>query len=169
MRPCHCCLLGMVSHQIVYVTMHRQKLKDAACHLKQLDPYTSWSNASEREIKELKKGVSCKLLRSRAPKHLWDDSLELEVYIRYNSAHELYKLDGKFPKTVMSGETSDISHFCELEWFKWVMFQDETVPFPDDVLKLGHYIGPSIDIDSVMTKKFLQRKDRCSTDQHRDN
>ena len=25
-----------------------QKLKDAACHLKQLEPYTPWSNAAER-------------------------------------------------------------------------------------------------------------------------
>ena len=32
-----------------------QKLKGAACHLKHLDPYTLWSNAAEREIKELKK------------------------------------------------------------------------------------------------------------------
>ena len=46
-------------------------------------------NASEREIKELKTGVSHKLLWSRAPKHLWDGSLELEAYIRSNSAHEI--------------------------------------------------------------------------------
>ena len=26
-----------------------QKLKDAACQLKQLEPYTPWSNAAERE------------------------------------------------------------------------------------------------------------------------
>ena len=33
--------------------------------------------AAEREIKELKIGVSCKLLQSRAPKCLWDECLEL--------------------------------------------------------------------------------------------
>ena len=49
----------------------------------------------------------------------------------------------------------DISQFCELEWFKWVMFQDETAPFPDDVLKLGHYLGPSIDVGPAMTAKIL--------------
>ena len=66
-----------------------QKLKDAAYHLKQLEPYTSWSNAAEREreIKELKKGAGHKLLRSRAPKLLWDDCLELEAYVRSNTAH----------------------------------------------------------------------------------
>ena len=58
-----------------------QMLKEAACHLKQLDPYTPWSNAANREIKELNKGAGHKLLRSRAPKHLWDDCLELEAYI----------------------------------------------------------------------------------------
>ena len=33
-----------------------QKLKDTACHLKQLDPLTPWSNTAEKEIKELEKG-----------------------------------------------------------------------------------------------------------------
>ena len=33
-----------------------QKLNNAACHLKQLEPYPPWSNAAEKETKELKKG-----------------------------------------------------------------------------------------------------------------
>ena len=45
------------------------KFKDVACHLKQLEDYTPWSTATEREINDLKKGVGHKLLRSRAPKH----------------------------------------------------------------------------------------------------
>ena len=60
-----------------------QKLKDAACYLKQLGSYSPWSNAG------------CKLLRSRASKHLWDNCLELEAYIRSKTAHEIYQLDGK--------------------------------------------------------------------------
>ena len=68
----------------------------------------------EREIKELKKGAGHKLLRSRAPKYLWDDCLELESFIRSNAAHEIYKIDREVSKTVMSGETLDISQFCEL-------------------------------------------------------
>ena len=86
--------------------------------MKQLEPHTSWSNAAEREIKEFKKGASHKLLWFRAPKHLWDDCLELEAYMRSNTAHEIYKLDGEVPKTVLSDETSDISQFCKLEGFK---------------------------------------------------
>ena len=38
-----------------------QKLKEAECHLKQLEPYTPWSNAVEKEIKKLKKGAHQKL------------------------------------------------------------------------------------------------------------
>ena len=70
-----------------------QKLKEAACHLKQLEPYTPQSNAAERENKQLKKGAGCKLLRSRAPMCLWDNCLELEAFIRSNAAHEIYKQD----------------------------------------------------------------------------
>ena len=100
-----------------------QKFNNAACHLKQLEPYTPRSDAAEREIKELEKEAGHNLLRSRAPKHLWDDCLELEAYIRSNTAHEIYKLDREVPKTVMSGETSDISQLSNLEWFKWIIFE----------------------------------------------
>ena len=59
---------------------------------------------------------------------------------------------------MMSSETSDISQFCELEWFEWVMFQDKTALLPGDVLKLGCYLGPSIDIGPAMTTKILTEK-----------
>ena len=49
-----------------------KKLKNSACHLKWLESNTPWSNAEEREIKELKKGAGHKLLQSRAPKCLLD-------------------------------------------------------------------------------------------------
>ena len=58
----------------------------------------------------------------------------------------------------MSGVTQDISQFCKLEWFKWIMFCDEIAPFPDDTLKLGCYLGPSIDVDSAITTKVFTEK-----------
>ena len=56
---------------------------------------------------------------------------------------------------MMSGKTSDISQFCELEWFEWVRFQHETAPFPDDVLTLGCYLEMSINISSAMTAMII--------------
>ena len=112
-----------------------QKLKDAACQLNQLEPYTPLSNVAEREMKELKKGAGHKLLQSRAPKYLWYDCLELETYMIMNTAHDIYKLDEEVHKTVLSGQTSDMTQFCKLEYFEWLMFWDETAPFPDYMLK----------------------------------
>ena len=80
--------------EIIQVKFY-QKIKDAAFQLKQLESYTHWSNTAERDIKELKKGASCKLLWSRAPKHSRDDCLELKAYLRSNTAHDIYKLDGR--------------------------------------------------------------------------
>ena len=37
------------------------------------------------------------------------------------------------------------------------MLQDETAIFLDNVLKLGHYLGPSIDVGSAMTMKILTK------------
>ena len=95
-----------------------EKLKDAVCHLKQLEPYTAWSDAAERDIKSLRKGASSKLVWSRVPK-----CLEFEPYIWSNTAQDIYKLDGEVCRTVMSGKTSDNSQLCKLECCKWVMFE----------------------------------------------
>ena len=88
----------MVFHQLLFAKIQgydqNQKLEDAACQLKQLEPNTPWSNVAEREMKELEKGASHKLLLSRAFKHLWQDCMELEVYIRSNTVHNIDTLAG---------------------------------------------------------------------------
>ncbi len=45
-----------------------QKLVDAPCQLKQTEPYSPWQNATEREIKELKKGSGHNILATSAPR-----------------------------------------------------------------------------------------------------
>ena len=49
-----------------------QKLKNAACLMKWLKPYTPRSKAAEREVIELKKGAGHEFLQFRAPKCLWE-------------------------------------------------------------------------------------------------
>ena len=96
-----------------------RKLKEASCHLRQVEQFTPWLNAAKREIKEPKKGSSRKCIKSGIPKRPLDDYLELESYIRSNMAHGIYKLNGEVPDMKMSGETLNISQFCEFEWFEW--------------------------------------------------
>ena len=45
--------------------------------MRQTDPFNPCSNAAEKELKYSKKGLSMRLVKSGAPKRLWDDSLEL--------------------------------------------------------------------------------------------
>ena len=45
-----------------------RKFKEASCHLKQMEPFFSWSNAAKREFKELKKEFGRKLIKFGASK-----------------------------------------------------------------------------------------------------
>ena len=56
----------------------------------------------------------------------------------------------------MSGETSDISQFCEFELYEWIMFRDSVVSFQEDNMVLGRYLVPSIDIGPDMTANILK-------------
>ena len=134
----------------------RKKCREAGVHVKQTEPHTPWSNAAEAAIRELKKGVGRQMVRSGAPKRLWDDCLEREAYIRSLTAHDIYKLNGEVPETLVSGETADISPFAIFGWYEWVMFRDTSVSYPDTPLVLGRDLGPAIDIGPAMTRKILK-------------
>ncbi|KAI2502051.1 Reverse transcriptase (RNA-dependent DNA polymerase) [Fragilaria crotonensis] len=136
--------------------LFRKKCREVSVHVKQTEPHTPWSNAAEAAIRELKKGVGRQMVRSRAPKRLWDDCLEREAYVRSFTAHEIFRLSGQVPETIVSGETADISPLAQFKWYEWVMFRDTSVTYPDDALVLGRDLGPAIDIGPAMTRKILK-------------
>ncbi len=51
----------------------------------------------------------------------------------------------------MSGKTVDITQFCELVWYDWIMYCLGTVDYPDKPLCLGKYWGAAIDEGPAMT------------------
>ena len=133
-----------------------KKMREADCHLRQVESHSQWSNAAEGVIRELKKGAGRKMVRTKCPKRLWDDCLEMESLIRSNTAHDIFELGGETPETIVSGETSDISQLCELAWYQWCMYRDVSVAFPKDKQILGRYVGPSVDIGPAMTAKIIK-------------
>ena len=96
--------------------LFRQKAKEMGVHIKQTEPHSPWQNAAELAIRELKKGAGRKAARAKSPKKLWDHTLELESYIRSNTATVHPELNGQVPETIMSGQTADISPFAVLGW-----------------------------------------------------
>jgi len=96
------------------------------------------------------------MVHAGAPKPFWADAIELEAYVRSNTAHNIFILQGEVPETVMSGETSDISQFCEFAFYDWIMFRDQPVAFPDDNPVLGRFLGPAINVGPTLTAKILK-------------
>ena len=134
----------------------KKKCREASCHIKQTEPYSPWMNAAENGVRELKKASARQMLKKHSPKRLWDDCLELQGYITSNTAANHFGLNGETPETMLSGETADISKFAEYGWYDWVKFRDTNVPYPEDKLVLGRYLGPSTDIGPAMTAKILK-------------
>ena len=76
--------------------------------------------------------------------------------IQSNTCSDVFELGGEVPETMVSGETSDISPFCQHAWYEWIKFRDTGPNFPDDKELLGCYLGPSIDVGPAMTAKILK-------------
>ena len=109
---------------------------------------------------------------------LWDHCLKLETYIRSHTALDKYELQGRVPKTIVSGQTADISLFIELPFYTWLKFWDNLAKYPEPKKQLGCWLGPAIDIDPAMTAKILKSNGQVlymltyhglTDDEHHDN
>lgn len=67
------------------------------------------------------------MVKTGAPKRVWDHCNELEVLIQLHTALDIFALQGQVPKTLMSGQAADTSSICENEWFQWVMYMSPIV------------------------------------------
>ncbi len=138
----------------------RRILKEVNCHLRMTEPYLPWQQAAKGCIHELKRGVSYKLIKTGAPKYLWDHCIELEGLICSLTANDIYATGGEVPETIMEGGTADISQICKFVWCDWVMFCNtvNTIVFPNKRLTLSrYYLGPAIDIRLALTAKILKQ------------
>jgi hypothetical protein len=86
----------------------RRKLKEVNCHLHVTEPYSPWQQAAEGCIRELKQGVSCKMIKTGAPKRLWDHCIEFEGLTHSHTANDIYATGGEVSETITKGGTADI-------------------------------------------------------------
>ena len=93
-------------------------------------------------------------MKTRSPKRLWDDFLELEAYICLNTSNGHADLKGQTPENFFSGETADISEFAEFVWYDWVIYCDTSVAYPGSKPQLGRYCGPAYDIGPSMCARI---------------
>ena len=82
--------------------------------------------------------------------------MELQAFIKSDTAGDSFGLNGETPGAMLTGEIADISDFAEFGWYQWVKFRDTVIPYPEDKLILGRYLGPSTDIGAAMTTKILK-------------
>jgi hypothetical protein len=102
-------------------------------------------------VRELKRGVGRKMMRSGCPKRVWGDCLVREAYVRSNTALDIFGLECQVPESRVKGETVDISTIAEYGWYTWVKFRDTTASFPVPKIHLGRDLGAAIDIGPAMS------------------
>jgi hypothetical protein len=134
----------------------RKKCRDAGAHVHL--PYSPWQDRAKLAIQELKKKTRRSMMKTRCPKWLWDDCLELMADIYSHSVQDNHGLNGQTPQAIITGETPDISRFAEFLFYQWIKWFDQDVAMAEDQEKYGRYLGPSRDVGSIMTSKILNDK-----------
>ena len=94
--------------------------------------------------------------KSDFPARLWDYCAEIQANIRCYTDHDIPTLNGQVPKTVVTGNTADISELVEFIWYPWIYHLDATTSFPLPEEELGKHLGPSKDVGSKMSMWILK-------------
>jgi hypothetical protein len=61
------------------------------------------------------------MIKSQSPRRLWDHCIELASVVQSHMAHDMYKLQGEVPETIMMGQTSEICFIWEFEWYSLIL------------------------------------------------
>jgi hypothetical protein len=70
------------------------------------------------------------------------------------TALNIRELDGQVPNTVLTGDTTDISHITEFDWYEFVWFIDKESKTLE-VKRLGRYCGPSFDVADAICQRVI--------------
>ena len=87
----------------------KEACQNATVQVHQLKYNTPWSNRSEGSVRENKISARRAVKKSAFPARLWYYCAELQAKIRCHAAHDTPTLNGQVPKTVVTGNTADIS------------------------------------------------------------
>ena len=139
----------------------RRKATRAGAHIHPIEAYTPNANIAEDGIRELKRAYRRSMRATNTPACLWDLCLVHTSLIRQHTVSSIRELDGEVPITRLTGDTGDISHFCEFEWYEFVWFS--TPPHTTETMenrRLGKWCGPSINCGDAMSAWILTDKGR---------
>ena len=56
----------------------------------------------------------------------------------------------------LPGSTADICNLCEFIWYQRVLFVDALIDCPNDHWVIGRYLGPAINMVSMLTSNILK-------------
>jgi Reverse transcriptase (RNA-dependent DNA polymerase) len=118
------------------------------------EPYSSWQNRCEDEIREVRKHYSRIMAINRCPEAFWDFGMEYVLRLRQFLVRAA--ADGRSPIETITGETPDTSEFMDFDFFSWVKYRD-THEDRDEPIHLGRWLGISHEVGSPLTYWVLRQ------------
>ena len=133
-------------------------IKDLGIRQTTTEPYSPWQNRAESTIWELKKCVPRTIARTRGHKRLWDYCMQWHAEIRSLTALPNYRLDGRVPHEIVTGNTPNITEYIEFDWEQYVWYYDIGDGIPEEKESLGRWAGVAHRVGQVMCYWILNDK-----------
>jgi hypothetical protein len=111
--------------------------------LRALEECTPWANKAELYFGLLKEAVMKDMKDQDSPMVFRDYCTERRARIHNLAAKSNFKLHGSDPYTLTLGEEENISNLCQLGWYEWCYYREDTAAFPNQQEGLGRVLGPA--------------------------
>mmetsp|Transcript_26699 Transcript_26699/g.37842 ORF Transcript_26699/g.37842 Transcript_26699/m.37842 type:complete len:775 (+) Transcript_26699:4067-6391(+) len=121
----------------------RKFMSDIGTTLRALEEGTPWSNKAELYIGLLKEAVRKDMREANCPLVFWDYCIERQARINNLTVKDTFKMQGRNPQSIITGEEGDISNLCQYGFYDWVYYRDRTATFPFNKEVLGRVLGPT--------------------------
>ena len=99
------------------------------------------------------------MLKKKVPRWLWDYGVKWVCKVMQHTASTSRDLSGQTALEQLTGETPKISEYLDFTFYDWCWYNDNAGL---GEMKLGHWLGISHRVGSLMSYWYLPRKETSS-------
>jgi Reverse transcriptase (RNA-dependent DNA polymerase) len=117
------------------------------------EPYSSWQNRCEGEIREVRKHYTRIMALHQCPDAFWDFAMEYVIKLRQFIVRKA--ANDRPPLETVTGETPDTSEYMDFDFYSWVKYRDAHES-KDSPIHLGRWLGVAHEVGTALTYWILK-------------
>ena len=147
------------TEQVGKRTEFQATVRKHAIDLQVTEPHRHNQSKVESVVQEIRKRWFCIMLKKKVTKQLWDYGIKWLCEVMQRTSSMSGDLSGRTALEQLTGKTPEIPEYLDFTFYYWCWYNDNAGLRET---KLGHWLGVSHPVDSLMRYWVLTQKETSS-------